>query len=106
MRGGPIDLTPFGSLLTGIGIAYWLLALAVAGLALWLLPRWWLKLPVAVLVVGGFIYPVATHVDTQRQQYDVAKERLDKAMALFQERCKTAGERFIALLKTSTVWRG
>lgn len=92
MTGGPLDLTPFGSLLTGIGILYWVVALGGAGLALWLPKRWWVKLPAAALVLTAFIYPVAKHVEGKRQQHEETEARLDKAMALFQERCKTAGE--------------
>jgi hypothetical protein len=33
--GGPIDLTPFGAVLNGMGALYWLLVLAALGLALW-----------------------------------------------------------------------
>lgn len=93
MRGGPIDLTPFGSLLTGIGIAYWVLALSLAGLAVWFLRGWGVKVIAAALILGGFILPVALHVKNQGQQYDAATAALDESMTLFQERCKTAGER-------------
>ncbi|MBW8830730.1 MAG: hypothetical protein JF606_15125 [Burkholderiales bacterium] len=95
MTNTPLDLTPFGPLLSALGLLYWAVALGTAGLLLWWLrqkPRW-LSAPLAVAVLGAFIYPVATHVQEKRQQHDEAKATLDAAMALFQERCKTAGEK-------------
>lgn len=93
MTGGPLDLTPFGSILTGIGALYCAIALGSAGLALWWPKRGWVKLASAVVVLAAFFYPLATHVQTRQQQHDEAQARLDKAMALFEERCKTAGEK-------------
>ncbi|MBW8830728.1 MAG: hypothetical protein JF606_15115 [Burkholderiales bacterium] len=95
MTGTPLDLTPFGPLLSALGLLYWAVALGTAGLLLWWLrrkPRW-LSAPLAVTVLAAFIYPVVTHVHEKRQQHDDAKAKLDAAMALFQERCKTAGEK-------------
>lgn len=90
--GGPIDMTPFGAVLSGIGILYWLLALGATAIAFWRPRRWWVKLPLAALVLAAFVYPVARHVQTKQLEHDAARARLDKAIALFQERCKTAGE--------------
>lgn len=91
--GGPIDLTPFGSLITGIGILYWLVALAAAGIAWWYPERRWVKLISAVVVLIAFIYPMAMHVQNKRQQDNEATAQLARATALFQEQCKSAGER-------------
>lgn len=91
--GGPIDLTPFGALLTGIGWLYWLVALVAAGFALWLPKRWIVKLPLAVLVLAVFIVPITVHVDQKKQVLEARRSKLDEAMALFAERCKTAGEK-------------
>ncbi len=106
MTGTPLDLTPFGPLLKALGLLYWALALAVAGLALWLPKSWWLKLPLAALVLAAFIVPVAGHVQQQGAQRDAAQERLDASMALFQERCKTAGERITRTVENveGVVW--
>lgn len=90
---GPIDMTPFGAVLSGIGILYWLLALGATGFALWRPRRWWVKLPLAALVLAAFAYPIARHTQTKQLQQDETEARLDKAMALFQERCKSAGEK-------------
>jgi len=91
--GGPIDLTPFGGLLRGIGFLYWVVALGAAGFALWLPKRWAVKLPLAALVLAGFIYPIATRVSETKQVSEAARSRRDESMALFKERCKTAGEK-------------
>jgi hypothetical protein len=89
----PLDLTPFGPLLGLLGIGYWLVALLAAALALWLPKRWQVKLPLAAVVVAGFTYPIWHRVELRNQQQDGAKARLEAAMARFDERCKTAGEK-------------
>lgn len=93
ITGTPLDLTPFGSVLQGLGMLYWLLALAVAGFGMWWPKRWWVKLLCAAVVLAVFVYPVAIHVDKQLQQNDEAKARLEKSMAQFEMRCKSAGEK-------------
>lgn len=111
MRGGPIDLTPYGAVLTGIGILYWLLMLVGVGLALWWPKRRWLKIGCAVAVLVGFIYPVAISVKEDQEKQKAAKARLEAAMAHFAMRCKSAGEKIhrtvenvegIVLLKNRT----
>ena len=88
MTGTPLDLTPFGSLLTGIGWFYWLLA----GGGLWWALRgarpWKSKLirVIPVLLIFGLI-----PFRSAWYSYQV-RSRLDEAIALFNERCKTAGE--------------
>lgn len=91
--GGPIDLTPFGGLLRGVGLLYWVLALSAAGLALWWPKRWVVKLPLAGLVLAGFSYPAAVRIEEKRAAGDAARARLEESMALFAERCKTSGEK-------------
>lgn len=93
LTGTPLDLTPFGPLLGGLGFAYWLLALGLVGLALWWPKRWPLKLTSAALLAAAFTAPMLRHVGTKNQQQDKAQARLAEAMALFAERCKTAGEK-------------
>lgn len=104
--GGPIDLTPFGGLLRGIGLLYWGVALGAAGLALWLPKRWIVKLPLAALVLAGFIYPIAARVSERKQTQSLAQTKLDQAMLLFEERCKTAGERITRTVENveGVVW--
>ena len=84
LTGTPLDLTPFGPLLSLLGVAYWLLALGLATLALWLPRRWPVKLATTSLLVALFAYPVLR---------PVGKPRLAEALTIFSERCKTAGEK-------------
>lgn len=93
LTGTPLDLTPFGPLLGALGFGYWLLAIVVVGLALWLPKRWRIKLPFAVLVFGAFVYPVVRNMQTQSARHDQSKASLNASMALFNERCKSAGEK-------------
>src|SRR4029079_13414473 len=89
LTGTPLDLTRFGVLLSGIGWLFWLLA--AAGL-------WWsfhgrrpakakfLRVVPVILLLG--IWP-----GLMAWQSVKSKLYLDASMALFGERCKTAGER-------------
>ncbi|WP_431098592.1 hypothetical protein [Polaromonas aquatica] len=83
-------------LLQAAGIGFLLLALIGTGLALWLPKKWWGKL-LAVLAVGFVIaIPIYKAIQDNHQQQvavDDYKERLAKAEALFEKRCKTAGEK-------------
>jgi hypothetical protein len=83
-------------LLQAVGIGFLLLALIGIGLALWLPKKWWGKL-LAVLAVGSLIsIPLYKATQETRQQQVIAddyKERFTKARELFEERCKTAGEK-------------
>lgn len=93
LTGTPLDLTPFGPLLSALGLLYWAVALGAAGLALWLPRAWWVKLSTAALVAAAFVYPVVSHLHTRQTQRDERQARLDESMALFRERCKGAGEK-------------
>jgi hypothetical protein len=89
MTGTPLDLTPFGSVLSGIGIVYWLLALGALALAL-IKPKGWRdKSILTVIVLLVFGWQPAT---VGWAQYK-AQQKLNVAMARFEERCKTAGEK-------------
>lgn len=111
LTGTPLDLTPFGGLLAALGWLYWLVALAIVLVALWWPKRFWVKLASASVVLGAVVYPVfirpaVTHVDTARAQQAEFKARLDAAMALFNERCKTAGEKITRTVENvdGVVW--
>lgn len=98
LTGTPLDLTPFGGVLAALGWLYWFAALALVVIALWLPKAWWKKLLAVALVAGGVVYPVlirpvSQHVDAARQQQDESKARLAEATALFEQRCKGAGEK-------------
>jgi len=87
--GTPLDLTPFGSVLQGIGILYWLLALGGLIAALIQPKRWWGKaLAVTCILVGFGWMPVRMGW----QEYQ-ARKRVDVATAHFEMRCKSAGEK-------------
>lgn len=97
MTGTPLDLTPFGGLLAALGWAYWALALALVLFAIWLPKRWWLKLTLGAAVAAGVVYPlfvrpVQHRVDERQVARAAYEQQLAAAVALFNERCKTAGE--------------
>jgi hypothetical protein len=89
VTGTPLDLTPFGSLLSAVGVIYWLLA----ALGLWWALRgsspWRTKLlrALPMVLLFGFI---PGRMGWESYQ---ARRRLDASMVLFNQRCKTAGER-------------
>jgi hypothetical protein len=91
--GGPIDLTPFGALVRGAGLAYWVVAAALVGWVMWAAPRWQGKLFMGALVAALFIAPIAVQVHSAKKEQQVVTSKLDAAMALFQERCKASGEK-------------
>ncbi len=89
MTGTPLDLTPFGALLQGIGVIYWLLAALGLWLALRGTARWRTKLLrlIPVVLLFGFV--------PGRMGWEAfqARRHLNMAVTLFQERCKSAGEK-------------
>jgi hypothetical protein len=89
MTGTPLDLTPFGALLKGIGVIYWMLAAVGLWFALRGSAPWRVKLLRAtpVVLLFGFIPGRMGGEEFQ------ARRRLNTAMTLFQERCKSAGEK-------------
>lgn len=106
MTGTPLDLTPFGSLLAGLGWLYWSLMLALVALALWLPRRWWIKLPLAAGLAALFILPVQRHADKRVVEASAGKARLDAALAHFEMRCKGAGEKITRTVENveGVVW--
>jgi hypothetical protein len=88
LTGTPLDLTPFGSVLSGIGLLYWLLA----GAGLWWALRgqrpWYQRMlrALPVLLLFGF-FPARTAWDSYQWQ-----QRSRAAQAHFEMRCKSAGE--------------
>lgn len=106
MFGGPIDMTPFGAIVKGIGVIYWLLVLGALTLALWKPRRWWLKLSLSGVVLAAGVVPVAIYAYQEYQQQKQAKARLDAAMAHFEMRCKSAGERIYRTVENvdGVVW--
>lgn len=93
MTGTPLDLTPFGSVLEGIGLLYWAVVLAAVGLVAWKARGWALKLLGCTAVLAVLVLPVALHALDRQRQIDAAKARLAAATAHFEMRCRGAGER-------------
>ena len=83
-------------LLAAVGWTYIVVCLVAIALALWLPKRWWAKVIALTLVIGiASILPRQAQKEVAQQQVvvDDYKVRLAKAQALFDERCKTAGEK-------------
>jgi hypothetical protein len=86
LTGTRLDLTPVGSVLSGIGALYWLLAAGAL---------WWAwnraasrKSAVKRVLVVLFVFAILPAVSL----LDTAPSQRKKAMALFAERCKSSGE--------------
>lgn len=87
-----LELTGFGLILAAIGYGYVALAFGLAGLALWYVPRWPYKVICAIAVLAVFLSsPVQTIMDANEKQR-LSQVHLAKAMARFEELCKTSGE--------------
>lgn len=97
MTGTPLDLTPFGPLLQGLGLLYWVVAIGLVALALWL-PRKrsdkiGAALAVGVLIVLPlFVWPVWNRVQQGKSAQSEYQQRLAVATARFEAHCKKAGE--------------
>jgi len=102
LTGTPLDLTPFGGALGGLGWLYWLLALGGLLLALTKPPDRGGKIfgvAMVVLLFGS----VPAYMGLTASQ---GKARLTAATAQFQLRCKTAGEKISRVVENvdGVVW--
>lgn len=89
MSGTPLDLTPFGSVLTAIGWLYWLLAVGAIFVA-WRLPKTKRSRLVALACVGlAFGWLPARGVFRGYQ----SQSTLEDSMVLFKKRCEKAGQK-------------
>lgn len=84
-----LKMTGFDVLFNAIGHFYWLLAIAGVFLALWKGKTRAQKLIYVVLALVLFIGPLAPNI-YRTIEY---RSKLSKAQTLFDERCKTAGEK-------------
>lgn len=86
---GVIELIPFAAVVRAVGALYWIVALGALIAALALPKLWWKRMLAAacVLVIFGWL-PVRSGIRAYK-----ARARLQASVALFQERCKTAGEK-------------
>lgn len=90
--GTRIDLTPLASVVDGIGPVYWLLVFVAV---VWVFAKaksWSGRLLGSGLVLLILIGPLAIYVAQGALQHREAQDRLDKSMALFKQRCTSAGE--------------
>ncbi len=91
LTGTPLDLTLFGTVMTNIGILYWLLTAAAMWMAVKLPQGRRNKLSAVLFVTALFGFMPATSGWREYQ----ARIRLNASMTLFQERCKAAGEKIV-----------
>jgi hypothetical protein len=89
LTGTPLDMTPFGSIVNGIGWLYWLLALGLLVLAVCRPKTLFRKALWSMLVLAAFGVMPAIEI---RDAY-AAQARLRAAQAHFEMRCKSAGEK-------------
>lgn len=83
-------------LLAGVGWIYIIATLTAMVLALWLPKGKKAKVSVVAVVIGlASFLPIQGYQEYRKEQEaaEAYKERLAKAQALFEERCKTAGEK-------------
>lgn len=88
-----LELGAGADILRAVGALYWGLIGVLIVLAIWLPKRGWQKALGVVMVLVVFMGPAFKREQEQAQQVDERKARYDKAKALFDERCKTAGEK-------------
>lgn len=91
--GTPLDLTPFGALLKGIGIGYWLVVFGALALVLWKIKGWMPKMIGCSIVLIALVSPVVLHLRERNEKEGKARANLEASMALFKERCEAAGEK-------------
>ena len=93
LTGTPLDATPFGPLLSLLGLAYWAVAIGIVVLTLLLVKPRWPRYILAAAIAGSFFVPVARSGLAHYQAAQELERRREAATALFKERCITAGER-------------
>lgn len=91
MTGTPLDLTPFGALLKGIGVGYWLIVVGALALVLWKIKGWVPKMLGCFVLLAVLVLPVALHAWERIEKEDKAQVKLEASMSLFKTRCQTAG---------------
>lgn len=79
-------------LIRGIATAYWIFVGILLLLAVWKPKTWQRKVLASCVVLAIFIGPFAKTAVEDGIEQRRAKTRYDEAVALFEERCKTAGE--------------
>jgi hypothetical protein len=93
LTGTPLDLTSFGAIISAVGLLYWLLAAGALWVAIAYSPTRRRKVIAGLIVMAVFGYFPLTHYRQEYLALEAVKTRLAKADAMFQERCKKAGEK-------------
>lgn len=88
-----LELGAGADILRAIGWLYLCLIAVLVGVALWFPQRWWQKAIGVLVVLLVFMGPAYLRNRERSQQVDVQKARYAAAKTLFDERCKTAGEK-------------
>lgn len=93
LTGTPLDLTPLGGLLSAVGVAYWVVVVAAVLVVLAKAKTGSGKvlgvMTVLIVLVGPTVLVVGRGVAEQKQ----VQSRSNASLALFKERCKSAGEK-------------
>lgn len=87
-----LELGVGADLLRLIAKLHWAVMVALLVVALWVPERAWAKALGVAVVLGVFLLPVLQEKRQRDQQREVRNERYDKTLAMWKERCKTAGE--------------
>lgn len=88
-----LELGAGADILRTVSLFYLILIVLLVALALWLPKRSWQKALAVIAVLAVMVGPALKRNQVQTQQIDERKARYEKAKALFDERCKTAGEK-------------
>ncbi|WP_265302723.1 hypothetical protein [Verminephrobacter eiseniae] len=88
-----LELGAGADILRAIGWLYIGFAAALLWACLWFPRRWWQKIVWAVAVLLVFLLPMYWRQAEKSRIVDARKARYEKGKALFDERCKTAGEK-------------
>src|SRR6218665_2584961 len=88
-----LELGAGADILRAIGWLYIGFAAALLWACLWFPRRWWQKIVWAVAVLLVFLLPMYWRQAEKSRIVDARKARYGKGKALFDERCKTAGEK-------------
>jgi hypothetical protein len=87
-----LELGVGADLLRAIATLHWAVMVALMVAALWFPKRAWAKALGIAVVLGVFLLPVLQEKRKQDQRRAVRNERYDTTLAMWKERCKTAGE--------------
>ncbi|MBU1359915.1 MAG: hypothetical protein KKC79_11215 [Gammaproteobacteria bacterium] len=88
-----LELGAGADILRSLGTAYIGLIIFLLIVALWLPKRRWQKVALVLIVLGVFTGPALLRDREQDKLIAERKARYEEAKALFDERCKTAGEK-------------